>query len=287
MHRKQLFAALAIGLGLAGAIAYATNRGGFAPLLATPSSGAAVSTSALPVPAAQRAAAVAANARASAKKPTGPTLEDVGDLDSFGRNVRWLGLTNAFVYTSTDCAGILVEEPEALCQQINDLATVTSFSFSDIARIKLPASASNSLLCHWFSPRVTVNFFNPTASLVPGRFAYSPTLTVENPVLDDPALIDPTTGAPFNGKLTTSMSAAESVNIPIEPGFPTTQNLRDSVVCQAGLISKRALVETYGLTAAQASSFFANPTTVRLNISGTSRFVSDAFYSLGLRIVGD
>jgi hypothetical protein len=134
---------------------------------------------------------------------------------------------------------------------------------------------------------VAITFFNPTASPVPGRYSYSPTLTVENPVLGDPALIDPTTGAPFNGKLTTSMSAAESMQVVVDPGFPISQNLRDSVVCQAGLISRKALVETYGLTATQAASFFANPTTVRLNVSGSSRFVDSALYSFGLRIVGD
>ena len=42
-----------------------------------------------------------------------------------------------------------------------------------------------------------------------------------------------------------------------------------------------------GLTAAQADSFFANPTTVRLNVSGSSRFVDYTLYSFGLRIVGD
>jgi len=223
----------------------------------------------------------------TAKPAPPPTDADVGDAASFGRNVRWLGLTAAYVQASTDCPAIVAEDPGALCQQITNLAVSTPFAFNDIASIKLPANATNSLLCHWFSPRVAVTFLNPTASPVPGRYSYNQTLTVENPILNDPAMTDATTGLPFNGKLTTSMSASESVQVVVDPAIPISQNLRDSVVCQAGLLSKKALVETYGLTASQANSFFANPTTVRLNVSGSSRFVDYALYSFGLRIVGD
>lgn len=288
MQRKHLLVAIAAGLGLAGALAYAANRGAVAPVFAAIGSPAASHSG--PFATTGTASTRGASSQAAYKPaptPVPPTDADVGDAASFGRNVRWLGLAAAFVYSTTDCASILAEDPAALCQQVDDLAVNTPFAFNDIARIKLPANASNSLLCHWFSPRVTVSFFNPTGAPVPGRFSYNPTLTVENPVLADPALIDPTTGAPFNGKLTTSMSASESVQVVVDPGFPVSQNLRDSVVCQAGLISRKALVETYGLTAAQAASFFASPTMVRLNISGSSRYVEYSAYSLGLRIVGD
>lgn len=287
MHRKQLILAIAAGLGLAGTIAYAATRHVFAPVLRAPATVASIQPAAASTAASGVHSSQGMGARMAAKPAPPLTIEDVGDLDSFGRNVRWLGVAAGVVQTSTDCASILADDPGALCQQINDLAINTAFAFNDIARIRLPANASNSLLCHWFSPRVAVTFFNPNASPVLGRYSYSPTLTVENPVLDDPALIDASTGAPFNGKLTTSMSASESMQVVVDPAFPITQNLRDSAVCQAGLISRRALVETYGLTAAQAVNFFANPTTVRLNVSGSSRFVDYTFYSFGLRIVGD
>jgi len=289
MQRKHLIVAIAAGLGLAGAIAYAANRGTIVPDF-----GFGADHVANPQPNASTTVAASGGSAASkggdtrtAKPAPPPTDADVGDAASFGRNVRWLGLTAAYVQASTDCPAIVAEDPGALCQQITNLAVSTPFAFNDIASIKLPANATNSLLCHWFSPRVAVTFFNPTASPVPGRYSYNPTLTVENPVLNDPAMIDATTGLPFNGKLSTSMSASESVQVVVDPAIPISQNLRDSVVCQAGLLSKKALVETYGLTATQANSFFANPTTVRLNVSGSSRFVDYALYSFGLRIVGD
>lgn len=290
MQHKHLVAAIVGGLGLVGAIAYAANVAGFLP------GAVSVRSAANPPPPATAPPSQAAgnDAAQGVARSSGPTAKPdeisdvtVGDADSFGRNVRWLGLAGAYVQASTDCAAILVDDPTAQCQQISDLAVNTSFSFNDIARIELPAKASNSLFCHWFSPRVQVYFLNPTAAPVPGRFSYNPTLTLENPVLDDPALVNPVTGAPFNGSLTTGMSASESVQVVVDPTYPTSQNLRDSVVCQDGLISKRALMQTYGLTQSQANKFFSKPTTVRLNVSGSTRFVDYAYFLFGLRIVGD
>ena len=70
------------------------------------------------------------------------------------------------------------------------------------------------------------------------------------------------------------------------PQFPLTTTQRKSVACNAG-ISKRLLMETYGLTQAQANSFFANPTTLRLNVGGSARFVDRAVFTVGIRILGD
>lgn len=289
MKRKQFILTIAIAAGLGGAIAYAANRNGVLPIFESSArSGASIVVS-RPQPEAGITSSQGIVGRAGGPTASASEISDatLGDADSFGRNVRWLGLTTATVYAVTDCAYILAEDPEALCQQIANVAATTSFAFKDIARIQLPAKASNSLLCHWFSPRVDVDFVNPTAAPVPGHFRYNPTLTLENPVLDDPSLIDPTTGAPFGGKLTTGMAAAEFVQVMVEPRFPITQSLRDSVICQDGLISKRSLMRSYGLTESQAIKFFSKPTMVRLNISGASRFVDFASLSLGLRIVGD
>lgn len=286
MQRKHLIAATVAGLGLAGAIAYAANRAAGAPLFA-PAGGHANAHAA--GSAAGLAAPQVGSARIAAKPtpPAPPTDAEVGDAASFGRNVRWLGLASAFVFADPDCASILAEDPNALCQPITDTTQLTSFNFTDIARVTLPANSTNSLLCHWFSPRVVVSFLNQGGAPVLGRLSYNPTLTVENAALADPALIDPTTGVAFNGKLTTSMSASETFTIALDPGMPILQNLRDSAVCQAGFVSRRLLIENYGLTAAQATSFFANPTTIRLNVTGNMRHASFAQIGLGLRIVGD
>jgi hypothetical protein len=100
-------------------------------------------------------------------------------------------------------------------------------------------------------------------------------------------LIDPTTGAPFHGSLLTSMTSSERIETPLAPGMQLFQRTRDSSVCMAGLLSRKALVETYGLTDSQADNFFRQPTTIRLNVSGSSRYIASAQFVFGLRIVGD
>lgn len=161
------------------------------------------------------------------------------------------------------------------------------FEFEDVARITLPARSADSLLCHWFSPAINVAYGNATAGRVLGRLRYTPTLTIENPVLDDPALVDPNTGVPFGGRLLTSMTASESFVVPLEPGVSFAERTRDSAVCMAGLVSRQSLMTNYGLTRVQADRFFRKPTTIRMNVSGSSQYVTSAQLTLGLRIVGD
>ncbi|MFZ5636054.1 MAG: hypothetical protein ACOY82_05650 [Pseudomonadota bacterium] len=214
------------------------------------------------------------------------TVDDVYDVDSFGRYVKWLGLTSAFIDVQTGCAKPTT--PDEYCQEMNPtVGAITAFNFQDAARIKLPKYASNSLLCYWFSPLLRVTWQNPTAAPVVGRFYYSPTLTIENPVLDDPALIDPTTGAPFGGKLLTSMTSSERFQESLNAGITLSEQTRDSTVCMAGFLSHKSLIENYGLTPAQADDFFASPTTIRLNVSGSVQYVGEAHMVFGLRVVGD
>lgn len=213
-----------------------------------------------------------------------PTLEEVGDVDSFGRAVKWLGVTQGNVTLDAACPPP-GDDPH--CVTLNPAPAATAFSFDDIARIVLPGKAANSLLCYWFSPFLNISYRNPGATPEVARLRYFPTLTVENPVLDDPALIDASTGLPFGGRLLTGMTSSESFEVPLDPGQQVTERTRDSTVCIAGFLSQRALVNNYGLTEAQAREFFRQRTTVRLNVSGNARHVQFASLIFGFRIVGD
>lgn len=212
------------------------------------------------------------------------TDEDVGDSDSFGRNLRWLGLADMAVELTDTCPGT---DPDAGCRVLNPAPAVTPFAFEDLGRITLPGKSTQSLLCYWFSPVLTVRYANPTANPVLARLRYSPTLTVENPVLATPGLIDPTTGLPFDGKLITGMTSSELFEVPLAPGVAFTERTRDSAVCIAGSISRKSLADTYGLSDAQIKEFFKKPTTVRMNISGSAQYVESASLYFGLRLIGD
>jgi hypothetical protein len=70
-------------------------------------------------------------------------------------------------------------------------------------------------------------------------------------------------------------------------GLRITERTRDSTVCIGGLVSRSALVDTWGLSDAQAKEFFKHKTTLRLNIDGSAQYVDSASMYFGLRIVGD
>ena len=289
MHRKHIIAVSIAAAALASVAVYAQRakfdqdtviRGVSADVTARPEQ----------VRLSQRAGKAAPAAAKGAPFATMPTysvtVDDVYDTDSFGRFVKYLGLTSAFINLDPACPA--PTSPDEFCQTLSATpGAVTPFTFNDAARIKLPKNATHSLLCYWFSPLLTVNYSNPTPNRVYGRLRYNPTLTIENPVLADPALIDPTTGAPFGGQLLTSMTSSEILTEVLEPGVNYTERLRDSTVCMAGFISRRALIDNYGLTDAQADAFFASETTIRLNVSGSAQNVGFASMVFGLRVMGD
>lgn len=215
-----------------------------------------------------------------------PSQDDVGDVDSFGRSLVWLGVTQGNLDLASSCPPD-DGDPTTNCTVLNAAPGTTSFELDGIAHVTLPGKSASSLLCYWFSPILSVQYSNPTASSDVGMLAYSPTLTVESEVLDDPALIDPTTGAPFDGKLVTAMTSSEHFEVPLAPGQQQFERSRDSAVCIAGLLSRRALVDTYGLTDAQAKQVFKKPITISLDVSGSVRLVDEASLMFGLRIVGD
>jgi hypothetical protein len=83
------------------------------------------------------------------------------------------------------------------------------------------------------------------------------------------------------------MTSSESFVVPLSPGVNFTERTRDSAVCMAGFVSKQLLSQNYGLTDAQVKEFFKQPTTIRLNVSGSAQNVGFASMVFGLRVVGD
>ena len=94
-------------------------------------------------------------------------------------------------------------------------------------------------------------------------------------------------GLPFGGRLLTTMTASERFGVPLPPGAGFDERQRDSAVCIAGFLTRKSLVQQFGLSEAQAVEFFKHPTTVRLNVSGNARHADFVQLYFGLRIVGD
>ncbi|MEF9979253.1 MAG: hypothetical protein RR834_12275 [Thermomonas sp.] len=287
MQRKSLITALIAGLGLAGAIAYAANRGAIAPVFATPAPAATTPIFEAGAPAGF-SALVTDPVRTAARPVAPPTDAQVGEASSFGRNVRWLGMSaGPPALVSNDCAAVHRDDPSIQCQQVNDYAVDTAFAFSDLGRIELPASAANSMLCHWLTPFMQGQYYTTSASLTVGRIAYAPNITIESPVLADPAMINLQTGAPFNGRIERGASY-EIEQAVLQQGLPTQVAFRQrSVTCADALVSKQQLIDVYGLTRSQADRFFASPVTLRFGVRGSVRNVGRVVFRMGARIVGD
>ncbi|NZA25605.1 hypothetical protein H0E84_04355 [Luteimonas sp. SJ-92] len=219
------------------------------------------------------------------------TPEDVYDVDSFGRTLKWLGTAQMNIALAPACGPPLPGDTVGgACAELLPSPATTSFAFEDVARITLPKNAAHSLLCHWFSPWLGITYRNPNppgGAAVVGRLWYQPTLTIENPVLDDPTLIDPGTGLPFNGRLTTSVSNTEILEVPLPGGVQISSRERDTATCIAGFVTRQRLVDNYGLTEQQARQFFKRSTTIRMNISGSAQYVDSADMVFGLRVIGD
>jgi hypothetical protein len=213
------------------------------------------------------------------------TPEDVGDADSFGKNVTYLGLAQTLGVTlADDCTGTdpLVER----CIVQNPAPASTTFVENDLAVINLPAKATKTLMCFTLTPSIFVDWSNFTGAQQLARFTAGALITIENPVLADPALIDPLTGLPFNGVLETGLSTWHHSQTMPDNSHEQERSMQTRS-CLAGIISRRVLVDTYGLADAQAKEFFKKPMTIRFGARGTVAMSQYMNYFYGIRLYGD
>jgi hypothetical protein len=212
-------------------------------------------------------------------------VEEVGDADSFGRNVTYLGLAQTIAVTIIDdCTG---SDPAVeRCIVANPPPASTSFDEADLATMNLPAKATKSLICFGLTPFISVNWQNTTPSTQLARFTATASITIENEVLDDPTLIDPATGLPFGGQLELGLSTWHNTHT-IQPGESESERSTQTRSCIAGIVSKRALVDGFGLSETQATQFFKKPMTIRFGARGSVQSSNFTSYFYGIRLYGD
>jgi hypothetical protein len=112
---------------------------------------------------------------------------------------------------------------------------------------------------------------------------------VESPVLQDPQLINPLTGQPFNGFLVEELLGAHNFDQMLGPRQSWNGDDHGrSRFCNNGFVSKARLMSRYGLSAAQANAFFASDITLRLGIKGSARLLADfGQLTFNIRILSD
>lgn len=246
-----------------------------------------------PPPEESRAAGRIAAARADRLEKAGgvaaaaaPTAAEVGDADSFGKNVKWLGLVSAYVELSPDCTPPPGEPGNPNCITLATAPAPTPFNAPNLASITLPGRSSQTLLCHWQTPIVQYGVANYSGAPGNYQFRVTPTYRIESDVLDDPALLNPSTGLPFGGFIDIGLTAINtSGTIGNGENFYTTET--GTRMCIGSIISKDNLINQYGLTPQQAKRFFRRPITITVGLTGTARMVEYASINFGTRFVGD
>lgn len=214
------------------------------------------------------------------------TEEEVGDADSFGRNVKWLGLAAGSIRLAADCTPAPGDPPDENCVLLSAAPAATAFEVHDIDSISLPARASRSLLCHWQTPIVYYSASNNTGSTQNFTLRAQPVYRIESEVLDEPGLLNPGTGLPYGGVMELPLTAIYKAGSR-DPGEYEFEVITGARMCIGSLVSKASLVSTHGLTPAQATRFFRRPITIRMGIRGQAQLVDDAQIYFGTRFVGD
>ncbi|GAB2506685.1 hypothetical protein [Arenimonas alkanexedens] len=214
------------------------------------------------------------------------TVEDVGDPDSFGKNVKWLGLVSINMVLTDNCSPTPGEPALENCIELAPAPATTPINAPDLASITLPGRSTETLLCHWQTPLVSYSLANYTGAPAQYAFRLSPTYRFESDVLNDPALINPMTGLPFGGSLSTSLGSVNRFGT-LQTDQYEFQLESGTRMCIGAVLSQRSLVQQWGLSPAQARRFFRRPITIVMGLSGSARLVDGANINFGTRFVGD
>jgi hypothetical protein len=214
--------------------------------------------------------------------------EDVGEVESFGHSVIYLGLAaTASVHLVPDCTQF--DPPITLPSRCFNIPASSNIGFSapDLRTIRLPAGASQSLLCYSIDPLVDISFDNRTPVARDQQLSLNIKMIVQNEILNDPELIDPRTGLPYAGRLTRGIPLA----LELSQQSPSTRDdfkaLTGMPGCGMGLISKRMLRTLYGLSETQANEFFTKPITLTFGLSGNVKSAASGAFSYQMRLYGD
>lgn len=217
----------------------------------------------------------------------GLSRDDVGDPESFGNHLVWLGLAQTqTVSLRSDCSG--ADPTYERCITLNAQPASTSFDEQKLDYLVIPGGSSLSLLCQWITPFWQYQFHNQTGVAQPNaRITLMPYLTIYNDVLNDPAAIDPGTGLPYGGQMELGLAMTHMESRSLDANERHLQRINYSRVCIGGIVSRYGLEQMFGLPPHLADAFLQKDTTILFNLRGSAALVSDATLFYGARIIGD
>jgi hypothetical protein len=218
-----------------------------------------------------------------------PTAAEVGDANSFGKKVEWIGILQTgtvYIVGPGGCAALTPSlEPDDRCVE-HTPGTLTVVDEKDLGRITLPKKSTESLICHWTTPVASFRLQNGTPGSVSGEFSTAANYRFESKVLEDPGLINPDTGQPYGGYIDVQIPVHTEAQT-LAPGAFRLQAPRATRTCIGGIMNLANLINVYGLSEKQAKRFFDEPITIRGGVWIRANYVSNARVLIGTRFTGD
>jgi len=219
----------------------------------------------------------------------GVTAADVGEPDSFGKNAKFLGIAQSgivLIDPTCDPADIGPLGPDDHCITVSDPSVpLPTTTINDVARITIPGQSVDNIVYAIGNHNVSYDMFNTSAGTAFGRMTYVPSVTIESEALNDPSLIDPSTGNPFNGSFTTTGIGTYSTTKTLASGATDFQALSYSRANTLGF--SRTFFAGLGLPNNVINQLYKKPMTIRLNVRVSSRWVDSAVMLFTIRFLGN
>jgi hypothetical protein len=220
-----------------------------------------------------------------------PSAADVGDAESFGHAALYMGAASGFVQLGATCSPSPTPVPPATandsqCFVLAPQPAITNFTANDILRIKLPKKATRTIIYPALNFFVDYQLKNDSgADQDPAFFNFTAELVIESDALLDPSIIDPQTGNPANGKLIAGFGYTYRDNRSMKDG--DRQRLRETLVRVGNAGINKAALVAGGLSQTVVDNLFASAMTIRMNVTGSARFLTDANVTCNMRLFGD
>jgi hypothetical protein len=219
----------------------------------------------------------------------GQTEDEVGDVASFGKEAKFFGyaLTGA-VFIRRGCYAPYIPTlgPNDRCFAFNPTTNIVNFDAKDIGRIQFPEKTFQNIIYLLTRHQYSYRFINSTTLNKFGQFQYTPYVTIESAALNDPALINPQTGQPFNGKVDLPLAGGKSMGKTIFPNYQEYDSVTYSSTSTGGF-TKKYFMTNFGLSQAVVDDLFYQKMTIQLNIMGATGNAEQANYSYGVRFLGN
>ena len=222
----------------------------------------------------------------------GPTAADVGDAETFGHPALYMGAASGFETLSPDPCPAATPTPspapngDTFCDQLNPAPASTGFSHDNICRIKLPKKATRNVIYPVLNIFLNYQLQNLTGVDQQGLLRFTAGITIESDALNDPSCIDPGTSLPCGGQLTFlfNYSYRDDRNM----HDTDRQRLRETLVRAGNTgLTRQQFKDSFGLSPALVDALFTGAMTVRLDITGAAKLVTDATITCNMRLFGD